>query len=76
VVKSLKSIQRMDSCQVQSLLIGGLRRLHIAMDDSSDDEISPGDVIVIPPAHHDAWTVGRAVRFSDFSTQVARSTKA
>ena len=62
--------------QVQSLLIGGLRRLHIAMDDGSDDEIGPGDVMVIPRAHHDAWTVGKAVRFSDFSTQVARSTEA
>jgi hypothetical protein len=39
VVKSLKSIQRMDSCQAQSLLIGGLRRLHIAMDDGSDSDV-------------------------------------
>jgi hypothetical protein len=46
------------------------------MDDGSDDEIGPGDVMVIPRAHHDTWTVDKAVRFSDFSTQVARSTKA
>jgi hypothetical protein len=74
--QALKSIQRMDSCQVQPLLIGGLGRPHIAMDDGSDDEIGPGDVMVIPRAHHDAWTVGKAVHFSDFSTRVARSTKA
>jgi hypothetical protein len=74
--QALKSIQRMDSCQVQPLLIGGLGRLHIVMDDGSDDEIGPGDVMVIPRAHDDAWTVGKAVHFSDFSTRVARSTKA
>jgi hypothetical protein len=32
--------------------------------------------MVIPRAHDDAWTVGKAVHFSDFSTRVARSTKA
>ncbi|MFZ0932236.1 MAG: cupin domain-containing protein [Syntrophobacteraceae bacterium] len=32
-------------------------RLHVVMDDGSEDEFGPGDVCYIPPGH-DAWVVG------------------
>jgi ethanolamine utilization protein EutQ (cupin superfamily) len=42
-------------------------RMHVVMDDSSEGEAGPGDVIVIPPGH-DAGTV-------DFSSQIAQFAK-
>lgn len=40
------------------------------MDDGSDTEIQPGDVVVIQPGH-DAWTVGEeACVFVDFGDSV------
>ena len=32
-------------------------RLHVAMDDGSELEYGPGDVVLVPPGH-DGWTVG------------------
>ena len=32
-------------------------RLHVVMDDGSEEEFGPGDVCYIPPGH-DAWVVG------------------
>jgi uncharacterized cupin superfamily protein len=50
-------------------------RLHIIMEDGSEAEVGPGDVVAIP-AGHDAWTVGdESCVFFDFSTQVVQSPK-
>jgi hypothetical protein len=32
-------------------------RMHLVMDDGTEDDIGPGDLFDIPPGH-DAWTVG------------------
>jgi mannose-6-phosphate isomerase-like protein (cupin superfamily) len=71
--QSLKPIQGTDSCQVHhhGYVVSG--RLHITMEDGSEAEVGPGDVVTIPPGH-DAWTVGdEPCVFLDFSTQVVQS---
>ena len=32
-------------------------RMHVVMDDGSEEDFSAGDVVVLPPGH-DAWVVG------------------
>ena len=53
----VKPIAKTDSCQVSHLgyVISG--RMRIFMDDGSETEVSPGQVVAIPPGH-DAETVG------------------
>jgi mannose-6-phosphate isomerase-like protein (cupin superfamily) len=73
--QSLKPIQGTDSCQAHhhGYVVSG--RLHVTMDDGSEAEVGPGDVVTIP-AGHDAWTVGdESCVFFDFSTQVGQSPK-
>jgi quercetin dioxygenase-like cupin family protein len=45
------------SCQAPHLqyIISG--RMHIKMDDGSEEEFGPGDLLVAPPGH-DGWVVG------------------
>lgn len=53
----VKPIAKTQSCQaphLQCLLSG---RLHVSMDDGSEQEFGPGDVVSVPPGH-DAWVVG------------------
>lgn len=53
----VKPIAKTKSCEaphLQCLLSG---RMHVVMDDGSEDEFGPGDVLLIPPGH-DAWVVG------------------
>jgi mannose-6-phosphate isomerase-like protein (cupin superfamily) len=73
--QSVKPIAGTDSCQVHhnGYVLSG--RMHVTMDDGSEDEAGPGDVLVIPPGH-DAWTVGDepCVVF-DFSSQIAQYAK-
>jgi quercetin dioxygenase-like cupin family protein len=45
------------SCQVPHCTYGIAGRLHVQMDDGSEQEIGPGDIALIPPGH-DAWVVG------------------
>ena len=54
---SVKPLVKTDSCQAPHLqcLVGG--RMHVVMDDGSEEEFGPGDVLLIPPGH-DAWVVG------------------
>jgi quercetin dioxygenase-like cupin family protein len=54
---SLKPLVGGESCQVRHVgyMISG--RLGTAMDDGSEMEFGPGDVVHIPPGH-DGWTVG------------------
>lgn len=53
----VKPIAMTDSCQGQhaGYVISG--RMRVVMDDSTEDEFGPGDVMICAPGH-DAWTVG------------------
>ena len=53
----VKPIAQTDSCQVSHLCYCESGRMHVVMDDGSEGEVGPGDVVAIPPGH-DAWTVG------------------
>jgi len=54
---SVKPIVKTDSCQAPHLQYHVAGRLHVVMDDGSEDEFGPGDVSQLPPGH-DAWVVG------------------
>jgi mannose-6-phosphate isomerase-like protein (cupin superfamily) len=55
--EALKRISGTDSCQVQhtGYVVSG--RMHVVMDDGSEQKTGPGDVYVIRPGH-DAWVMG------------------
>jgi quercetin dioxygenase-like cupin family protein len=54
--KDVKPIAKTDSCQAPHLnyMISG--RMHVVMDDGTEEDFGPGDIAVIPPGH-DAWVV-------------------
>ena len=54
---NVKPIAQTDSCGVSHLGYVMSGRMRIFMDDGSEGECGPGDVIAIPPGH-DAETVG------------------
>lgn len=53
----VKPIARTDSCQAAhaGYFISG--RMKVVMDDGTEDEFGPGDLMICP-AGHDAWIVG------------------
>lgn len=53
----VKPIAKTDSCQAAhaGYFISG--RMKVVMDDGTEDEFGPGDVMIAPPGH-DAWIVG------------------
>ena len=53
----VKPIAGTDSCQAAHFLYVLSGRQKIVMDDGSELEIGPGDVVSIPPGH-DGWVVG------------------
>jgi hypothetical protein len=55
--KDVKPIAKTESCQGAhaGYVISG--RMHVVMDDGTEDDFGPGDVMICPPGH-DAWTVG------------------
>lgn len=53
----VKPIAGTDSCQTAHMGYVLSGRMHIKMDDGSEGEVGPGDVVQIDPGH-DAWTVG------------------
>jgi hypothetical protein len=55
--ESVKPIAKTDSCPAlhHGIVLRG--RLHVVMDDGSEEEYGPGDVYYMPPGH-DAWVVG------------------
>jgi uncharacterized cupin superfamily protein len=55
--KDVKPIAHTDSCQAPHLNYFISGRLHVVMDDGSEEEFGPGDIASIPPGH-DAWVVG------------------
>jgi hypothetical protein len=55
--EDLKDYAGTDSCLLPHVAIVLEGRLHILMDDGSEDEFGQGDVMLLPPGH-DAWSVG------------------
>jgi EutQ-like cupin domain len=73
--EAIKPIAGTDSCEVQhtGYVVSG--RMHIVMDDGSEQEIGPGDVYVIRPGH-DAWIIGDETYVGvDFSSDMERFAK-
>jgi uncharacterized cupin superfamily protein len=55
--ENVKPIAGTDSCQTSHLGYVMSGRMRVMMDDGSEHEVGPGDVVAIPPGH-DAETVG------------------
>ncbi len=55
--ENVKPIVGTDSCQVRHTGYHVWGRLHVRMDDGTEEEFGSGDAYVIPPGH-DAWVVG------------------
>ena len=55
--ENVKPIAGTESCQVLHTGYEVSGRLHVRMDDGTEEEFGPGDAYVIPPGH-DAWVVG------------------
>ncbi|HYM44534.1 MAG TPA: cupin domain-containing protein [Solirubrobacteraceae bacterium] len=53
----LKPIAGTDSCQTRHLGYVLSGQMKVVMDDGSEAQVGPGDVVSIAPGH-DAWTVG------------------
>lgn len=74
--ENIKPIAGTDSCQVSHLgyVISG--RMKVMMDDGTEGECGPGDVVAIPPGH-DAVVVGDEpcilVDFGEFGDYAKRS---
>jgi len=72
----VKPIAGTDSCQVSHLGYVVSGRMRVFMDDGSEFEVGPGDVMAIPPGH-DAETVGDeacvSLDFGEFGDYAKRS---
>lgn len=55
--ESVKPIVKTESCQASHTDYHLSGRLHVVMDDGTENEYGPGDIGVVPPGH-DAWVVG------------------
>jgi len=53
----VKPVEKTKSCEAPHLNYHISGRLHVLMDDGTEDEFGPGDVSRLPPGH-DAWVVG------------------
>jgi uncharacterized cupin superfamily protein len=53
----VKPIAKTESYQAPHLNYFLSGRLHVVMDDGTEEDFGPGDIAVIPPGH-DAWVVG------------------
>jgi ethanolamine utilization protein EutQ (cupin superfamily) len=63
----LKEYAGTDSCRLPHVALVLEGRLHVRMDDGSEEEFGPNDVMLLPPGH-DAWSVGdQAAVFVEFS---------
>ena len=73
---NVKPVAGTTSCQAahNGYIVSG--RMRVAMDDGSEGEAGPGDVVHIAPGH-DAWTVGdETCVFVDFGANVSSYAKA
>lgn len=65
--KDLKPYAGTDSCMLPHVAYVVSGRLKVVMDDGSEEEFGPGDIMMLPPGH-DAWAVGdEACVFIEFS---------
>lgn len=55
--ESVKPLAGTDSCEFHHTGYVVQGRLRVRMNDGTESELGPGDVVVIPPGH-DAWVVG------------------
>jgi quercetin dioxygenase-like cupin family protein len=55
--ENVKPIVGTDSCQVLHTGYQVAGRLHVRLEDGTEEEVGPGEAYVIPPGH-DAWVVG------------------
>ena len=55
--ENVKPIAGTDTCQVLHTGYQVSGRLHIRMEDGTEEEVGPGEAYVVPPGH-DAWVVG------------------
>ncbi|HEV3125275.1 MAG TPA: cupin domain-containing protein [Candidatus Dormibacteraeota bacterium] len=55
--QNVKPIAKTDSCMAAHVGYTISGRMHIVMDDGTEDDFGPGDVMICPPGH-DAWVVG------------------
>jgi uncharacterized RmlC-like cupin family protein len=63
----LKPLVGTASCLLPHVAYVVSGRLHVVMDDGSEDEFAAGDIMMLPPGH-DAWSVGEeACVFIEFS---------
>jgi len=53
----LKPYAGTDSCRLPHVALVQRGRLHVVMDDGSEEEFAANDVMLLPPGH-DAWAVG------------------
>ena len=53
----VKPLVKTNSCEAPHLQYQVSGRIHVVMDDGTEEEFGPGDVSLIPPGH-DAWVVG------------------
>lgn len=53
----VKPLVNTPSCEAAHLQYHVSGRLHVVMDDGSEEEFGPGEVSLLPPGH-DAWVVG------------------
>ncbi len=53
----IKPLAGTDSCQVSHLSYVISGRMRVRMDDGSEHDVAPGDVLALSPGH-DAWVVG------------------
>jgi hypothetical protein len=54
---SVKPLVNTKSCEAPHLQYHVSGRLHVLMDDGSEDEFGPGDISLLPSGH-DGWVVG------------------
>jgi hypothetical protein len=54
---SVRPLVNTPSCEAPHLQYHVSGRLHVVMDDGSEDEFGPGDISLLPSGH-DAWVVG------------------
>lgn len=55
--ESVKPIAKTDSCQAPHTNYHLSGKLHVKMDDGTEEDFGPGDIGVVPPGH-DAWVIG------------------
>ena len=55
--QDLKPHAGTESCELPHVAVVLEGRLHVRMDDGSEEEFGPNDVMMLPPGH-DAWSVG------------------